>query len=188
MFADLLGAAITAAKDHGETSLVKLLLESGGPWIRSVDALLQAQFCADALILVPMPVSNAAWRARGFNLAELLAERFVAELSLPAVSAAVLGYTRQPADQRRLGWAARRENLQGAMRCDSVRFAKALSLAQTAAAGGKVALLLVDDVVTTGATLAEARRAVAEVWGGPIGFLVLAETFHKTNTQSLERV
>jgi predicted amidophosphoribosyltransferase len=35
--------------------------------------------------------------------------------------------------------------------------------------------LLLDDVVTTGSTLASARNALASVWKGPIGFITLLD-------------
>ncbi len=50
----------------------------------------------------------------------------------------------------------------------------------TALTGKRV--LLVDDVVTTGATLAEMARAVTVAGGQPIGFITVAETIPKTLT------
>ncbi len=45
-------------------------------------------------------------------------------------------------------------------------------------------VLLVDDVVTTGATLTEMARAVAVAGGEPIGFITVAETIPKIHTKS----
>jgi predicted amidophosphoribosyltransferase len=49
-------------------------------------------------------------------------------------------------------------------------------------------VLLVDDVVTTGATLTEMARAVAVAGGEPIGFITVAETIPKSHTKSKKKV
>ena len=65
-------------------------------------------------------------------------------------------------DQAGLGVAARRANAQGALE------------ARTRLVGRR--FLLVDDVLTTGATLAETRRAVLAAGGSVEALAVLAET------------
>nr|WP_254628445.1 phosphoribosyltransferase family protein [Plantibacter sp. MCCC 1A11337] len=71
-----------------------------------------------------------------------------------------LRWARQPADQRDFGRAERLENLAGALvaarRLDGRRF------------------LLVEDVVTTGATVGEAVRAMRDGGGLVVGVVALA--------------
>ena len=47
-------------------------------------------------------------------------------------------------------------------------------------------VLLVDDLVTTGATLAEASRALGEVGAQTIGFVTFAETLKKNASRNLK--
>jgi predicted amidophosphoribosyltransferase len=47
-------------------------------------------------------------------------------------------------------------------------------------------IILVDDVVTTGATLLEAARAVASAGGVVVGFLTFAETLLKIDHEYLK--
>lgn len=90
------------------------------------------------------PCSRAAERRRGFDHAEVLARGVARRLGLPARG--LLRRVGRTADQAGLSGEARRANLRGAF----------------AAASSPQAVLLVDDVVTTGATL----RACAEVLRG----------------------
>ena len=107
-------------------------------------------------VIVPVPLHRRRERERGYNQAALLARELGRRLQLPVVEH-VLIRSRATARQTDLDAAQRRANVQGAFACRS----DGLS--------GR-AILLIDDVCTTGSTLeaaASALRAagVAAVWG-----------------------
>ncbi len=97
-------------------------------------------------MLVPIPLSRRRQRGRGYNQAERLAEALSRRVGLP-VTAELLLRRRETGTQTRLTPEARRANI-----------AEAFSV--TSAPTGT--LVLVDDVFTTGATLAEAAATLLE--------------------------
>jgi predicted amidophosphoribosyltransferase len=101
-------------------------------------------------VLVPVPSSPAARRSRGRDPLLDLTRR--ARLPVPTRLAPVLRVTRRVRDQAGLGQVERRANLSGSM---------ALRRGAEALLEG-ADLVLVDDVVTTGSTLAEASRALRD--------------------------
>ncbi|WP_089106563.1 ComF family protein [Streptomyces hyaluromycini] len=110
------------------------------------------------VLLVPVPSAPWAVRARGHDPVRRIALAAAAELRRAGGSARVAPVLRQRravADQTGLNSRQRFANLAGAL---EVTAGGARLLA-----GGRV--VLVDDLVTTGATLAEAARAVREAMG-----------------------
>jgi len=103
------------------------------------------EFAAD--LVAEVPLHPARERERGYNQSALLASALASRAGMPHLPG-VLARVRPTRAQARLGPAARRLNLRGAFR---VRDPERL-------AGRRV--LLVDDVVTTGATLEAALGAL----------------------------
>jgi predicted amidophosphoribosyltransferase len=95
-------------------------------------------------VLVPVPSSRAAARRRGGDHVQRLARRAGRRLGVPIVPA--LRLTRAVRDSAGLGAGERHANLAGAM------------TAPPAPPGA--AAVIVDDIVTSGATLAESVRAL----------------------------
>ncbi|MDQ6624047.1 MAG: ComF family protein, partial [Verrucomicrobiota bacterium] len=97
-------------------------------------------------LVVPVPLHSARKRERGFNQAELLAEIFCARAGLPLSLA--LERVRYTTTQTAFDRAERMENLRDAFR-----------LRRNADVRG-CRVLLIDDVLTTGATLSECARVL----------------------------
>lgn len=113
-------------------------------------------------IVVPVPTTADRRRRRGYNQAELLARRVAEVRALPFSGA--LRRPREGASQTSLAPADRRRNVAGAF-----------------AAGGQDALrlrgasvLLVDDVLTTGATAGEAASALVRAGAEHVTVLAFA--------------
>jgi len=109
------------------------------------------------VLLVPVPSSRWAVRARGHDPARRIALAAAGELRRAGTPARVLSVLRQRravADQSGLNSRQRLDNLAGALEV-------AAGGARLLAGGGLV--VLVDDLMTTGASLTEAARAVRAV-------------------------
>ncbi|WP_455133346.1 ComF family protein [Microbacterium aurum] len=151
-FSGVAARAIRAFKEEGRTGLARPLGEALA--VAAAGAMAAASD-VDDLVVVPMPSSRAAFRRRGHHVAELLARR----AGLPA--ARMLRVHAPTADQRLLGRTERAANVSGSMRARG-------------AAGA--AVIVVDDVVTTGATLVEAARALRAGGARVLGAATVAST------------
>ncbi|MFE9765803.1 ComF family protein [Streptomyces sp. NPDC005808] len=108
----------------------------------------------EAVLLVPVPSSRWAVRARGHDPARRIALAAAGELRRAGTRARVLAVLRQRravADQSGLNSRQRLDNLEGALEV-------AAGGERLLAAGSRI--VLVDDLMTTGASLTEAARAV----------------------------
>jgi len=130
----------------------------GGVWRRPV-------------LIVAVPLHPARERRRGYNQSRLLAVRLSTRLGIPvAPPRALRRRWRTPAQTGR-GARRRQENMAGAFQGGWRR----------GLAGRRV--LLVDDVMTTGATLRACAAALREAGAGPVTGLVLARTPKRSPNQ-----
>jgi len=143
-------ALLHAYKYGGDLSLAPVLAA----------ALLEARTCAvDAL--VPMPLSTARLRERGFNQAHEIARIAGRSLKLPVLARACRKVADTP-PQAALPWKARAGNVRNAFVCDADLTGKRVAI--------------VDDVMTTGATMNELARNLKRAGAAYVTGWVVART------------
>ena len=111
-------------------------------------------------LVAAVPLSAARQRERGFNQAHEIAARVARSLCLPVGHP--LARAERGAPQAALPWSARAGNVRGAFACR--RDVRGLAIA------------LVDDVMTTGATLAEAATMLKRAGAARVEAWVVART------------
>ncbi len=115
-------------------------------------------------LIVPIPLSAQRLRERGFNQALELARMLGRRMGI-AVHAQLCVKTRDTAPQTRLPWKERRKNIRGAF------------VVEADLAGRHVAV--VDDVLTTGATLNELARNLKRAGAAKVTAYVIARSVGK---------
>lgn len=130
--------AISAWKDNHLKQLTKVFAELFAMNISKLDPTKTYQ-------LVTTPIRKAADKSRGFKPMVDLANELCKVNSNLSFSAATLGFRRSIRDQRTLDIDSRKSNLNNAFICNE----KPLH-----------SIILLDDVVTSGATLFEMRRTI----------------------------
>lgn len=155
----LVRALIVEAKfrmnEHAETLLAGVLEEYLESWLQDREA-----YEAQSVVLVPIPLSQARLRERGYNQAERIALRV--SRSLPTITVqAVLERVRHTAPQTSLTRHARLKNMN-----DAFRVRVPVSKEHT--------YIVFDDVSTTGATLFAARDALIASGAKQVFLLSLA--------------
>jgi predicted amidophosphoribosyltransferase len=121
-------------------------------------ALLQATAVTGGALteLAPVPTSRSSYRRRGYDPVALLVRR--AGFS----GSTVLRHSRSTLSQKALDIDARSINLAGSLRASRPLHGRRF--------------ILVDDVMTTGATLTEAARAIRQAGGDVVAAATLAHT------------
>jgi ComF family protein len=145
VLADIVHALKYGRRPSAARPLAQLMRDAAGDLVRTAD------------LVVPVPLHHRRERQRGFNQADALARG----LGPPVCRA--LRRHRQTPPQVGLSGQARRDNLRGAFTL--TREARRL-------AGRRVAL--VDDVLTTGATVAACAEALQSVGAATIGVITAA--------------
>jgi ComF family protein len=112
--------------------------------------------------VIPIPLDSYRERKRGFNQAAVLSDIIASRLNLAPAEISLMK-VRRTEDQTRLNPERREINMHDAFRV-------------TGDDGAGKRILLVDDVVTTGATLREAIRALSEAGTRPIMAAAIAIT------------
>jgi ComF family protein len=146
-------AAIHEAKYHGSSKAFKFLAAALAEYLRDADDIRKA-------IIVPVPLGKERLRERGFNQVEEIARLAVEELDI-TMDATILKRTRETISQVSLPRRAREENMRGAFLA-------------THSVDPAYTYIVIDDVITTGATLQAAIDALKEAGAEHIIPLALA--------------
>jgi len=164
-YGGVLRRALLAYKERGRVTLRHDFGPRLAELVRSVDQVHAGRRVA----LVPVPSTLASSRSRGHDPVDALTTIAVKSLrrqGYPVTVVRCLRHTRRVDDQSELTARQRRANLAGAFIVRG-RYASRLP---------GVDVVVVDDIVTTGATAAEAVRAVEAAGGFVLGVVALAST------------
>jgi len=137
MYTPVAAKIIVAAKENGASTGDKLLVDAIMWQIQKLELNL------NNIRLVPIPSSKRSIRNRGRSFILDIVQQISRQTGIPVLDC--LDLTGKTIDQSRLNRQQRQDNMKGA-------------ISMKAVARGE--LLLIDDVITTGATLKEAARAL----------------------------
>lgn len=159
LFAGTLARSIVLMKDRDDRGLAHDLA-------RLVAAAARARWEGEPDIVTWVPASRAAFIRRGFDHARDLAEAVCSETGI-APPVGTLAHRGSSRDQRSLGRRERAGNVEG-------RFAVAHAAASSI---GGARILLVDDVLTTGATVREATRVLRDAGAREVRLATVARSW-----------
>jgi predicted amidophosphoribosyltransferase len=165
--------ALLAHKEHGRTALASPLGAALATSVRA--ALARADARSGPVVLVPMPSRRAAGRERGRDPMLVLARQAARHLrrhGFPVSVRPVLRMAPSVQDQSGLDAVARVANLSGAVLLPD-RWVDQLG-------GDRARVVLVDDIITTGATLAAAADVVRRAGALVAGAALVAATRRRT--------
>ena len=162
LYEDPLKELIHRFKYGQKTLLRRLLADLMASFVREYELDI-GQFEA----IVPIPLSSTRLRERGYNQAQLLARELAKGFSLPLAQNYLLR-TRHTRPQTFLDEKQRWTNIKGAF---TIRKPNALK---------RKNILLIDDLLTTGATASEAARVLKSAGAGTVGILTLAITAERS--------
>ena len=127
------------------------------------------------LRLVPVPSRPDSMRRRGYVPAQLLAQEMAPSLKahhgIASHASPLVKLNRKVKDQATLNLKERTENLTGAMLATPFSDSRGFDIDDS-----RRNVVIVDDVVTTGATIQEMHRALTAAGWKPIFFVAFAET------------
>jgi len=152
-----LARLILAFKFNGRQNLASLF----APLLGST--LLCSWGCGEVDLVIPIPLHQRRMRERGYNQAALLSRALTKLLGLPH-SESALTRVRPTPPQVGLSNAERAGNMRQAFRCPRPAQVRGLHI------------LLVDDVMTTGATVRSASEALVQAGARKVSVLTLART------------
>jgi predicted amidophosphoribosyltransferase len=157
----LLKSLVNEHKEHAVFGLAAPLGQVLGDVVHEVVSDLRGR-PAGPLLLVPVPSRGAVVRDRGHDPLLRVTRQATGRLrrhGIPATVQRLLSTSRRVRDQSTLGATARAANLAGSMRSRTGRIGSVTS--------ADALVVVVDDVLTTGATAREAQRALEEA-GVPV--------------------
>lgn len=160
------GITVCSALDYDDVPRTVLLAYKDAGRVDAAPALAGALRSAvvaasggDPVVPVLIPSTRSARRRRGYHPTGMVLAR---SRVLPPPLRRALRLTRQTSDQAGLSLSERERNREGSV------------VASARVAGRRC--LLVDDIVTTGATIAEAARAITAAGGVVVGAATIAQT------------
>lgn len=153
-------------KEGHQTSVAKVMTPAMSEAI--------GHFESEKIVLVPIPSKRESFSTRGFEPASVLAKALARQVAKDRKELLrverLLSFSQVVADQASLSGQDRRTNLVGSMVAKEPRKNQS---------GGKTRVILVDDIVTTGSTIAEGYRCLSVIGVEVVGFVAFAETLPK---------
>lgn len=132
-------------------------------------SLLGATSCGEVDAVIPMPLGAARLRSRGFNQAQELARIAGRMAGLPLLAGACRKLAETP-PQASLPWKERAANVRGSFVCDADLTGRSVAI--------------VDDVMTTGATVNELARVLKRAGARTVHVWALARTLPEAASAS----
>lgn len=162
----LVRRTIRELKYHRRSESARVLAHAASPHIAEYIATTLQGSTVDTLIIVPIPEHRARNHSRGFNQSELFATWLATALEGSSVQL-LLEKTVATLPQARLNRARRLKNVTNTMRSTQVLDRGSI-------------YVVVDDVTTTGATFAEATRALRNAGATKTLCIALAHGYART--------